>query len=219
MQIKLKEYDAVIFDMDGVLIDSEPLWKIAMEEVFRSTGSTLSKTDFQKTTGLRIDEVVKYWHQEEGWKIPVTTVEQEIIGKMTELLREHGKPLRGVMDTLNFLREQNVKTGLATSSYQILVDTVLDVLQVGTFFHCAHSAENEPYGKPHPAVFLTAAHKLQAEPSRCLVVEDSLNGVIAAKAARMKVVCIPEKTHIEEPRLSLADYRFNDMLELLRSMS
>jgi sugar-phosphatase len=68
MTPKLTNYDAVIFDMDGVLIDSEPLWKIAMEEVFSAVGSRLTKQDFQRTVGLRLDEVVTYWHREEGWQ-------------------------------------------------------------------------------------------------------------------------------------------------------
>ena len=218
MQIGLSDFNAVIFDMDGVLIDSEPLWKIAMEEVFQSNGSKLSKTDFQKTTGLRIDEAVLYWHEKEGWLKPAREVEAEIVLKMKSLLHEHGKLLSGVGEILSYLSKRDIKIGLATSSYEILMETVLDGLGIRSFFHCAHSAENEPFGKPHPAVFLTAAQKLGSEPGRCLVIEDSLNGIIAAKAARMKVVCIPEKTHQHEPRLSLADFQFDNMLKMLEAL-
>ena len=65
--IAIKEFEAVIFDMDGVLIDSEPLWKIAMEDVFKSVGCSLTRKDFQKTVGLRLDEVIEYWYEHTGW--------------------------------------------------------------------------------------------------------------------------------------------------------
>lgn len=210
--IAIKEFEAVIFDMDGVLIDSEPLWKIAMEDVFKSVGCSLTRKDFQKTVGLRLDEVIEYWYEHTGWSNATPKeVENKIVQRMVELLNENGNPLVGVIDTLKFLKTNNLKIGLATSSYEILIDTVLAALGIRSYFDFTHSAENEAYGKPHPAVYLTVANKLNVHPTKCLVIEDSLNGIISGKAARMKVVCIPEKSHSPEPKLMLADFQFDDM--------
>ena len=219
--IDLKKIDAVIFDMDGVLIDSEPLWKIAMEEVFASVGCVLTREDFQKTVGLRIDEVIEFWHKEAGWEnASPKEVEQAIVNRMIELIQENGDPLPGVLDTTEYLKGVDVKVGLATSSYNILIETVLDAIGIRERFEVVHSAENEEYGKPHPAVYMTVAKELGVSAERCLVIEDSLNGIISGRAAKMKVVCIPEKTHHPEPKLSVADYMFEDMslfLEAIKS--
>ncbi|MDX2359482.1 MAG: hexitol phosphatase HxpB [Crocinitomicaceae bacterium] len=217
--IDLKAYEAVIFDMDGVLIDSEPLWKIAMEEVFHEVGCNLTRKDFQKTVGLRIDEVIRFWHQEIGWDSHTPEeVEKKIVQRMVELIKENGDPLPGVIDTIQYLKENKIKIGLATSSYTVLIDAVLEVLSLTDQFDFTHSAENEAFGKPHPAVYLTVANTLKTDPRKCLVIEDSLNGIISGKAARMKVVCIPEKTHHPEPKLNLADFAFEDMKEMLLSL-
>lgn len=217
--IKQTEFDAVIFDMDGVLIDSEPLWKIAMEEVFHSVGCMITKKDFQKTVGLRIDEVCEYWYQEAGWtKYTPKEVERKIVGRMVDLINANGTPLPGVLETIDFLRERKIKIGLATSSYDVLIQTVLGAIGVQDSFDFVHSAEHEVYGKPHPAVYLTVAERLKVDTMRCLVIEDSLNGIVSAKAAKMKVVCIPEKTHNPEPKLILADYMFDDMLLMLKEL-
>lgn len=214
--IEIKQYSAVIFDMDGVLIDSEPLWKIAMEDVFHSVGCMITKNDFQRTVGLRIDEVIAFWYKETGWENATPKeVEQRIIARMIELIHENGNPLPGVHQTIEFLKSEGLKIGLATSSYRILIDTVLKVLDLEASFDFTHSAEAEQYGKPHPAVYLTVSENLGVLPEHCLVVEDSLNGIIAAKAAKMKVVCIPEKTHTPEPKLHVADFLFEDMTKLL----
>ena len=103
---------------------------------------------------------------------------------------------------------------MATSSYEILIQTVLRELGIEDHFEVYHSAEHEEHGKPHPAVYLTVAQRLGVSALRCLVIEDSLNGIISAKAARMKVVCIPEKTHHPEPKLIIADYHYESMLDL-----
>jgi sugar-phosphatase len=214
--IEIKEYDAVIFDMDGVLIDSEPLWKIAMEEVFHSLGSTLKKEDFQKTVGLRIDEVVHFWNHHENWGISnESEIEEAIIVKMIELISKNAQPLSGVIETLTFLKNKGIKIGLATSSSSSLIKVVLAELNIARFFDFVHSAENEAYGKPHPAVYIKVAEKLNVSPTKCLVIEDSFNGVIAGLAAKMKVVCIPEKTHFPNQRLAVADFHFETMNDFL----
>jgi sugar-phosphatase len=199
--------------MDGVLVDSEPLWKIAMEEVFNGLGSKLSKTDFQKTVGMRIDQVIAFWKNIEGWKDQIQDIEFQIIDRMIQLINENGQPLPGVEDTVVHLNK--IKTvGLASSSPKKLIDSVLLKTQLHSYFHGVFSAETEPFGKPHPAVYLTAASTLGVQPNRCLVIEDSLNGIISAKAANMTVICIPEKTHIKNPKLILADFHFDSMREL-----
>ncbi len=216
-QLNISDFEAVIFDMDGVLIDSEPVWKIAMGEVFHSVGCPLTVKDFQQTVGLRIDEVINYWYKHSPWEeVSPEEVEQRIVDKMVELISANGKPLIGVLETLMYLKHKKIKIGLATSSYTVLIDCVLETLSIKEYFDFTHSAEHESYGKPHPAVYLTTAEKLGVNPLKCLVIEDSINGVISGKAARMKVVCIPEKTHYPNPKLILADYTFETMKEMLK---
>ena len=217
MHLNKHTFQAVIFDMDGVLIDSEPLWKIAMFDVFSALGSTLTAHDFQRTVGLRIDQVVEYWNHEDQWGIDdIHSVVDKIIDRMVELVAEKPFPLPGVIDTLNYLSETDVKIGLATSSPQRLIDAVLKYLNIAHYFDAVHSAEFERYGKPHPDVYLKTAESLGVKPNKCLVIEDSLNGVISGKAAMMSVVCIPEKTHLKNPKLILADYHFDSMTDLYK---
>jgi mannitol-1-/sugar-/sorbitol-6-/2-deoxyglucose-6-phosphatase len=212
MNLKLSDFDAVIFDMDGVLIDSEPLWKIAMEEVFGSLGSKLLKKDFEKTVGLRIDEVIHFWNKHENWGIvDENQIAEKIISKMEILISQNPQALDGVLQTLAYLQQRKLKIGLATSSSSRLINIVLRELKIQHYFHVACSAETENYGKPHPAVYLKVAEELKVSPTKCLVIEDSYNGVIAGLAAQMKVVCIPEKTHIINSKLKLADFSFNSM--------
>ena len=100
-KLNINQFEAVIFDMDGVLVDSEPIWKVAMEEAFHSVGCKLTREDFQKTVGLRIDEVISYWYKIAPWKNETEKeVEQLIIQKMVALLSESAKPLVGVVETL-----------------------------------------------------------------------------------------------------------------------
>lgn len=200
--------------MDGVLIDSEPLWKIAMKEVFSALESKLTKEDFQKTVGLRIDEVIHFWNVTENWGvIDESKVEEDIISKMEELITSNPFPLKGVIETLSYLRTKPLKIGLATSSSKRLINTVLSSLNIGHFFDYTQSAEDESHGKPHPAVYLSVAKALNVSPTKCLVIEDSYNGIISGLSARMKVVCIPEKTHFPNPKLALADFQFENMKE------
>lgn len=212
MILDKKRIDAVIFDMDGVLIDSEPLWKVAEIAAFKSVGIHLEIADLEITVGLRIDEVVNYWFGQKPWSGKTTNdVVELIMHEMVRLIYEKGQPLTGVLEALQFFKNQGIKVGLATSSYQILLDTVLAKLSISDFFDFTLSAENLPYGKPHPEVYLLVAKKLNVSPENCLVIEDSLNGVISGKAAKMTVIAIPEKSHNFDERLKLADYVMDDL--------
>lgn len=206
---------AIIFDMDGVLIDSEPLWKIAEVEAFAKVGLDLTYTDCEETVGLRIDQVVELWYKKVGWENKtVKEVETDIVDILIREIKKQGKALPGVTNALKLAKESDLKIGLATSSYQRIIDVVVDKLDIASFFDVMHSAEHEKYGKPHPAVFINCAEKLGVDSTQCLVIEDSFNGVIAAKAARMKVIAIPEKSHQEDPRLAIAD----EVLESLNNL-
>jgi sugar-phosphatase len=217
--ITIDDFDAVIFDMDGVLIDSEPVWKIAMEEVFASVNCNLTRKDFEKTVGLRLDEVIHYWYKHAPWENATPeAVLQQIIDKMVFYLSRDGQALEGVKETLQYLAQKEIKIGLATSSYEILIETVLDKLEIKHFFQVTHSAERENFGKPHPAVYISCAQQLEVHPLKCLVIEDSINGVISGKAARMTVVCIPEKSHNPNPKLMLADFTFASMNAFLEEI-
>ncbi len=216
-RLSIDNYEAVIFDMDGVLIDSEPQWKIAMENVFKSVGLDMARKDFQKTVGLRIDEVIAFWNHHKNLGIKdEKAVEDAIIDQMILLVQSNPIPLKGVSQTLAYLKKIDIKIGLATSSPYRLLHAVLSALKIEEYFDFVHSAEKESNGKPHPAVYISAAKALSVQPSKCLVIEDSFNGIISGKAAKMDVVCIPEKTHEPNSKMNVADYIFEDMEEMLK---
>jgi sugar-phosphatase len=214
---------AIIFDMDGLLIDSEPLWKIAEIEGFAKVGLDVTAKSLEESVGLRIDEVVKIWHNKYKWdNKSVKDVTDDIVSILIREIKTQGKPLPGVIDTLKLVKQNGYKIGLATSSYKRIVDAVLDKLDIAKYFDVCHSAEFESHGKPHPAVFMTTANLLGVKHTNCLVFEDSLNGVIAAKAARMKVIAVPEKSHSHNPKLIVADKTIDSLqnvnLKLLKDV-
>ncbi|PWH85249.1 hexitol phosphatase HxpB [Brumimicrobium oceani] len=211
-----KNIDTVIFDMDGVLIDSEPLWKAAEIKVFASIGIDFMAVGGEKTVGLRIDEVIDYWFEKYPWKNKTKAqVVDEIMNEMVNGIKAHGQPMKGVVEILEFFKSKGMKIGLASSSFQILIDTSLEKLGITHFFDATLSAQNCTYGKPHPEVYIETAKLLKSEPQNCLVIEDSLNGVIAGKAAKMNVVAVPDGTHEITEQLKVADLQVDNLGELL----
>lgn len=207
--------DAVIFDMDGVLIDSEPFWRIALRETFADVGIDLTESLAAQTMGLRIDEVVAYWFKRFPWSgLTLKEVESQIVDRVQGLVLEKGKILPGVRMALDFFHGKHIPMALASSSPQRLIQAVVDHIHIAPDFKIIHSGEHEPYGKPHPVIFMTTAELLNCDPTHCLVVEDSFNGLIAAKAARMKTICIPDRASFDQTRFDIADIKLQSLNEL-----
>ena len=213
------QLNSVIFDMDGLLIDSEPLWGEAATEIFSRYGIKLTPLQYATTTGLRTKEFIEWWFT--NFKIPlnnIDAVEKDIIEKVTALILQKGKPMPGLSHIFNFFIDRNFKIGLASSSSMALIDVVVDLLQIRNHLQVVSSAANLLHGKPHPEVYLNCAAALNTSPAQCICFEDSFYGMIAAKAARMKCIIVPEAKSSKNLKWGAADLRiaslqnFNDLL-------
>ncbi|MFH1568571.1 MAG: hexitol phosphatase HxpB [Gemmatimonadota bacterium] len=206
---------AAIFDMDGLLIDSEPLWRRAEQRIFAPLGVALTDAMCMQTMGLRVDEVVRHWHRLHPWAEPSREeVAHRIVDAVVELVEREGAPLDGVGPTLDLCARRGLRLALASSSSRRLIDAVIGRLGLAGRFEVIHSAESEPYGKPHPGVFLTAARCLGVDPTACLVLEDSFAGVIAGLAARMKVVAVPAPADFAQARFDVAHAKLRSLRDL-----
>ncbi|MCP4291651.1 MAG: hexitol phosphatase HxpB [bacterium] len=185
-------YEAHIFDMDGLLIDSEPLWRIAEIKVLNQLGVGLTDEMCKQTMGLRLDEMVAYWAERFPWSGPSEEeVGSQILAEVMELVSSEGQPMSGARRLLNHLKESGETIALASSSPSVLIQAVLKKLEFEEYFSEVCSAEYEKFGKPHPGVYLKTASNLKANPKHCLAYEDSINGARSALAAGMSVVAIP----------------------------
>jgi sugar-phosphatase len=201
--------------MDGLLLDTEPLWGVSMNRVADRHRIGVTKDRFKETTGLRIYEVTEYWSRHYPWEGSTPEqVAEEILDDIIALSKEQGGIMRGVVQLLDILDKHGMKVGLATSSPTRMVTALLEHFDIAGRFHCVTSADAVQYGKPHPAVFLHCAQNLGSMPHECLVLEDSVNGAIAGKAARMKVIAVPDELHFDDPRFSIADLRLRSLEDL-----
>jgi sugar-phosphatase len=206
---------AIIFDMDGLLVDSEPLWVRAEIAVFGEVGLTLSESDCAQTKGLRSDDVVAFWYARSPWKgATIPEVQATLCARVAALIRAEGRALAGVDHALAIAREGGRRVALASSSPQLVIDATLERLGLRDAFDVVQSADTERLGKPHPGIFLTTAERLGVAPTDCLVLEDSITGVIAAKAARMTCIAVPCDFSNPDPRFVLADATIGSLADL-----
>jgi len=198
--------DAVIFDMDGVLIDSEPIWQDVEMAVFGDLGVALTRDLCRQTMGLRVNEVVAYWRARHSWTgADDAEVERRIVDGVVELITRHGRLVPGAGDAIDFFASRVNRLAICSSSYHRVIDAVLERCGLTGRFAVVHSAEDDEVGKPDPAPYLSTARKLAVAPSRCLAIEDSPNGVAAAKAAGMRCIAIPEPGDEHDTRILRAD--------------
>ncbi|MGB9097219.1 hexitol phosphatase HxpB [Erwinia sp.] len=207
---------AAIFDMDGLLIDSEPLWDRAEMDVFSTLDIDLTRrNELPDTLGLRIDQTVRMWHDTLPWSGPSQEeVTQRIIARALNLVEESRPLLPGVEQALRLCKAEGLKIGLASASPLHMLERVLEMFNLRNYFDTVVSAEALPYSKPHPQVYLDAAARLGVDPLNCVTLEDSFNGMIATKAARMRSIVIPAKEHAEDARWALANVKLSSLTEL-----
>lgn len=208
--------NAVIFDMDGVILDSEPFWKEAEISIFGSLGVPLTSEMCDTTTGMRLVDVTKLWHSRYPWdqdKEPLEKVNNDIITALINLINLKGTITKGVTELLEFFSLKGLPMAIASSSDMKIIDAVLDKFGIRKYFKAVHSAQFEDYGKPHPAIYIKTAAMLGVDPVNCLAIEDSFNGVVAAVAARMKVVAIPDIYNFYNPKFNIAESKYRKISE------
>ena len=196
----------MIFDLDGLLIDSEPFWRRAEMEVFATVGVELTEAETRQTMGLRIDDAVDHWFVRRPWVgMTPAEVERAVTARVAELIEAEGQPMPGALALIDLCRSRGIPMAVCSGSYALVIEAALDRLGITSSMAAWHSAEWEPLGKPHPGSYLTTATKLGVDPTACVAFEDSFNGAISAKAARMRVVAVPEPAALDSLRWGFCD--------------
>ena len=210
---------AIIFDMDGLLIDSEPIWEAAGKAVLAKYGHELSAAQYASSTGLRTTEWLDHWFTHFGInKLHLPAAETEIVDAVLQAIDGSATAMPGVYHVLQYAKQKGYRIGIATSSPMRLAQVVIKALGIGQYIEAVSTAEHLAFGKPHPEVYINCAAMLGAKPEDCLCFEDSFNGMIAAKAAKMRCVVVPAHSQLQLSRWSAADLKisslqnFNDLL-------
>lgn len=213
----LKDIDAVIFDMDGTLVDSMWMWESIDIAYLAKYGIEIPK-DLQKSVeGMSFTETAQYFKKRFEIIDSLDQIKDEW-NRMAWEKYESEVPLKeGALNFLQYLKRHNIKAGIATSNSRELVDLVIDKLGVKEYFDSIRTSCEVEKGKPSPDIYLLVAKDLNVAPSRCLVFEDVIHGVMAGKNANMKVCAVydkhSEKDDIEKKKL--ADYYVTTMSEIL----
>ena len=217
--------------MDGLLIDTEPVWRTAGQEVFAELGVELTRADLLDTTGVRVDEMAAaflsrrppsadpaaaFLPRRPPSADPPGPSPAEVADRITDLVvdyvRRAGEPMPGVPEAIALFERSGLRLAIASSSPERLIDAVCARLKLDIDVRC--SALDEPRGKPAPDVYLAAAHRLGLSPVRCLAVEDSPAGVLAAKAAGLTCLAVPDPLLADDPRYRRADLVLSSLTEL-----
>jgi mannitol-1-/sugar-/sorbitol-6-/2-deoxyglucose-6-phosphatase len=197
----------VIFDMDGLLVDTGTIWRTVGDEVFAELGVDISGvTSRGVVMGMGVadamDLLLAYAGFAEGEH---ADLEQRIVERVLDAIPRRAALLPGARGALDFCERRGLVAALASGSTPEVIDAVLAHVGLAGRFAAVCSTVDEPFGKPHPSVFLTAAERIGERPCACLVLEDALNGCIAAKAASMRVIAVPDRAVADDPRYAIAD--------------
>jgi HAD superfamily hydrolase (TIGR01509 family) len=206
--------EAVIFDLDGVLLDSEQLWNRAKEALVRETGGTWREAAPRDMMGMSAPEWSAYLHDELGVPLDPEAIDRDVVARMEALYRDRLPLLPGAVESVRALAAR-WPLGLASSSNREVIDLALEAAGVADAFEATVSSEEVARGKPAPDVYLEAARRLGARPARCVAVEDSSNGLRSAAAAEMALIAVPNPHYPPDPdALALAAVVLGTLREL-----
>ena len=197
--------EAVVFDLDGVIVDSEQVWDDVRERLVRERGGRWHERAQADMMGMSSPEWSRYLHEQLGLADEPEELNAEVVRRMLDRYRSELPLIEGAVDAVRRLAQELV-LGVASSSNRPLIETVLERAGIAELFAATVSSEEVARGKPAPDVYLEAARRLGVEPRRCVAIEDSSNGLRAAAAAGMRVVAIPNRHYPPSPdALALAD--------------
>ena len=202
--------EAAVLDMDGVLIDTEPVWRAAESAVFARFGVALSERDLLDSTGQPIEELIPVWRRRSPALAPAGAepADAEIAGLIIDRVIAHvmaeGQPMPGVTAAIALFERCGLRLAIASSSPLRLIDAVSVRLGL-TRITVRCSAMDEARGKPAPDVYLTAARRLGVGAASCLALEDSPAGIASARSAGMRCVAVPDPLLAADPRYREAD--------------
>ena len=197
--------EAVVLDMDGLLIDTEPVWRAAQAAVFAGIGIALSESDLLDSTGQPVEELIPVWRRRSpGVELSDDEIADRIIDQVIGYVKARGQPMPGVTAAIALFERYGLRLAIASSSPLRLIDAVCDRLGLARIaVRC--SAREEVRGKPAPDVYLTAARRLGVAAAGCLALEDSPNGIASAREAGMRCVAVPDPLLAGDPRYREAD--------------
>jgi HAD superfamily hydrolase (TIGR01509 family) len=206
--------EAVVFDLDGVLLDSEQVWDEARERLAEERGGRWHARAQRDMMGMSSTEWSRYMHETIGLPEPPEEINREVVERLAATYRENLPALAGAREAVERLATR-WPLGLASSSNRELIDLSLELLGVKDLFAATVSSEEVAHGKPAPDVYLEAARRLNVAPAHAAAVEDSTNGILAAKAAGMRVLAIPNAHFPPDPEaLDQADVVLDSLAEL-----
>ena len=211
------ELELFLFDMDGLIFDTENIYVNKGREIAKRNGFILTDEFIRKTTGLTESPLRKCYEEEFNGKFPFEAHAKEIRDYIWELTEVGGIPLKeGVLEILEFLKENNKKIVLATSSSYEMATKLLKSKDILKYFDDLVTAENVKIGKPNPEVFLIGAEKVKADIKKSMVFEDSFNGIRAAYAAEAYPVMIPDMLEPTEEIEKLLFKKYDSLLEVIK---
>ncbi|WP_373778572.1 hexitol phosphatase HxpB [Glaesserella sp.] len=206
---------AFIFDMDGLLINSEPYWRQAGVEVLNRHGVPVTLADMFRLTGMPSSAVVasacEYYQCNH---INQTQVVGELLERAIGLILEQKPLMTGVKETLELLSTNQIKMAIASASPRKMLEDIVESCNIAHYFSYISSAAELEYNKPHPQVYLHAMQKLGLSPNECVGLEDSKVGMVAVKAASMACIVVPSREQWREPCWDLADAKLNSLLNI-----
>ena len=211
----MSRVEAVVFDLDGVIVDSEHVWDEVREELARERGGRWHDRAQTDMMGMSSPEWSRYMHDVIGLAESPAEIDQEVVRRMLDRYAERLPLIDGALDAVTRLAE-SFRLALASSSNRPVIDAVLEVSGLAPLFEATISSEEVARGKPAPDVFLEAAARLAVDPDGCAAVEDSGNGIRAAHAAGMRVLAIPNRRYPPpDDALALADVVLDSIAELV----